>query len=63
MNCRTSFTVWEWLNFDTSLVPSASRICMEVVGRVGSRGTEGGGVTVEEASAEEVGVAVLTSGA
>lgn len=57
--------MWEWLNFDTSLLPSARRICIEVVGRVGSNGTEGGGVAVGGASATEegVGVAALTSGA
>ena len=43
MNCLMSFTVWVWLNFkfDTSLVPSAYRICTDVVGWVESRGMVG----------------------
>lgn len=48
MNCLMSFTVWEWLNFDTSLVPSARRIWMEVVGSSGSRGTQGRGGAAAE---------------
>ena len=42
-----------WLNFATSLVPSASRIWREVVGRSGSSGTEGGGGAEEEEEEEE----------
>lgn len=44
--------VWEWLNFATSLVPSARRICREVVGWVSSRGTMGG--ALEEAELLDV---------
>lgn len=38
----------EWLNFDTSLVPSARRIWIEVVGWSGSRGTVGVGGAADE---------------
>lgn len=68
MNCLMSLTVWLWLNFATSLVPSASRIWREVVGRSGSSGTDGGAEEEEDeeemldAPAEE-GVEVFTSGA
>ena len=48
MNCLMSFTVWVWLNFDTSLVPSANRICTDVVGWVGSKGTVGGAKSTDE---------------
>ena len=46
-----SLTVWEWLNFATNLVPSARRICIDVVGFEGSRGTEGGGASTTELAA------------
>ena len=66
MNCLTSLMVWEWLNFATSLVPSARRICRDVVGWAGSRGTVAGGVALEDellAVPEEEGEAETTSGA
>ena len=37
MNFLISFTVWVWLNFDTSHVPSVNQICTDVVDCVGSR--------------------------
>ena len=46
MNCLTSLMVWVWLNFATSLVPSARRICRDVTGLLSSRGTEGGGAAL-----------------
>ena len=48
MNCLMSFTVWVWLNFDTSLVPSANRICTDVVGWVKSKGTVGGAISMDD---------------
>ena len=41
MNCLMLFIVLVWLNFDTSLIPSANWICTDVVGWVGSRGMVG----------------------
>ena len=66
MNCRTSLTVCEGLNFATSRVPSARRICSVVVGWAGSRGKEGGAEEEEEEGDELVGcgdVLDTTSGA
>ena len=70
MKLRISFTVWVWLNFDTSLVPSARRIWIEVVGWSGSRGTDGVGVAtlapdmlLPELDADGGGEDVFTSGA
>lgn len=63
MNCLTSLMVWVWLNFATSLVPSASRIWREVVGRSGSSGTEGAvGAEEEEVEEEEALVAPIEDG-
>ena len=46
--------VWLWLNFDTILVPSANRICTDVVGWDGSKGTVGGAKLTDDSATSPV---------